>query len=207
MVQLRVALARIGLARIYTYTRVLSTFFHFWYGYSCLGARSSLFIDKYTQNQYSSTSIYVQTKEKFVGDISDYATFRRYIRGTLREPGTSQAPSNERPLRYSILEIVLGVVEYAFLVCIQYAQQRDVPGQLVNNNTTIVARVSNRFYFYFHFNVRLLTFVHNIAFSTSTTRPTTPTNKHKDHNGESSSTVAGQRAQRQNGRGGPNGHR
>ena len=49
MVQLRVALARIGLARIYTYTRVLSTFFHFWYGYSCLGARSSLFIDKYTR--------------------------------------------------------------------------------------------------------------------------------------------------------------
>jgi len=49
MVQLRVALARISLARIYTYTtRVLSTFFHFWYGYSCLGARSSLFIDKYT---------------------------------------------------------------------------------------------------------------------------------------------------------------
>ena len=108
MVQLRVALARIGLARIYTYTsRVLSTFFHFWYGYSCLGARSSLFIDKL----YSRTSTLVLlvytyrqgVKEKFVGDISDYATFRRYIRGTLREPGTSQAPSNERPLRYSIL--------------------------------------------------------------------------------------------------------
>ena len=58
MVQLRVALARIGLARIYTYTRVLSTFFHFWYGYSCLGARSSLFIDKYTR---TSTLVLVYT--------------------------------------------------------------------------------------------------------------------------------------------------
>ena len=69
MVQLRVALARIGLARIYTYTRVLSTFFHFWYGYSCLGARSSLFIDKYTR---TSTLVLVYTyrqgvKEKIVG--------------------------------------------------------------------------------------------------------------------------------------------